>query len=52
MGGGDVSELEYDTILELCLKYSRGTSKKGKGSRDILARLLEMELQEQRSGTC
>jgi hypothetical protein len=38
MGGGDVSQLEYDIILELCHKYSRGTSKTGKGPRDILTR--------------
>jgi hypothetical protein len=38
MGGGDVSQLEYDIILELCHKYSRGTSKIGKGPRDILTR--------------
>jgi hypothetical protein len=55
MGGGDVSQLEYDTILELCSKYSRGTSKIDKGQGDILSRnsrLLEVELQEHRSGTC
>jgi hypothetical protein len=51
MGGGDVSQLEYDTILELCHKYSRGTSKKPKDQEiywQELARLLEVELQEQR----
>jgi len=38
MGGGYVSQLDYDIILELCLKYFRGTSKTSKGLRDILAR--------------
>jgi hypothetical protein len=38
MGGGDISQQDYDVILELCRKYSRGTSKKGKGPRDILTR--------------
>jgi hypothetical protein len=38
MGGGDVSQLEYDTIFEICCKYSRGTSKTWKGPIDILAR--------------
>jgi len=38
MGGGYVSQLGYDTILELFHKYSRGTSKIGRGPRDILAR--------------
>jgi hypothetical protein len=56
MGGGDVSQLEYDTIFEICCKYSRGTSKTRKGPRDIywkeVARLLEVELQEKRSRTC
>jgi hypothetical protein len=39
MGTGDVSQLEYNIILELCRKYSRGTSKTGKGPRDILERM-------------
>jgi hypothetical protein len=39
MGKGYVSQLEYDIILELYPKYSRGTSKMGKGPRDILARM-------------
>jgi len=38
MGGGDISQLDYDVILELCHKYSRGTSKTRKGPRDILKR--------------
>ena len=38
MGGGDIFHQYYDVILELCRKYSRGTSKTGKGPRDILAR--------------
>jgi hypothetical protein len=38
MGGGDISQQYYDVILELCRKYSRGTSKIGKGPRDILTR--------------
>jgi hypothetical protein len=35
MGGGDVSQLEYDTILELCRKYSRGTSKNRQEDQEI-----------------
>lgn len=38
MGGVDVSQLEYDTILEIYRKYSRGNSKTCIGPRDILAR--------------
>jgi hypothetical protein len=38
MGGGYVSQLDYEVTLEICRKYSRGTSKIGKGPRDILAR--------------
>jgi hypothetical protein len=39
MGGGDISQQYYDVILELCRKYSRGTSKIGKGPRDVLTRI-------------
>jgi hypothetical protein len=35
MGEGDISQLEYDIILDLFHKYSRGTSKTSKGPRDI-----------------
>jgi hypothetical protein len=38
MGGGEISHLEYNTILELCRKYSRGTSKTRKGPRYMLER--------------
>jgi hypothetical protein len=50
MGGGDVSQSDYEVILEICRKYSRGTYKIGKGPRDILerikSRLLEVYLQD------
>jgi len=39
MGGGDISQLDYKIVLELCHKYSRGTSKTGKGPRYILERM-------------
>jgi hypothetical protein len=39
MGGGDISQIEYDHICELCKIYSQGTSKHGKGLRDISARI-------------
>jgi hypothetical protein len=38
MGEGDISQRDYDVILELYRKYSIGTSKSGKGPRDILTR--------------
>ena len=38
MGEGYVSQLDHDIILELCHKYSRGTSKIGKRPIDILTR--------------
>lgn len=38
MVGGDGSQLEYDTILEIYRKYSRRNSKTCIGPRDILAR--------------
>jgi hypothetical protein len=39
MGRGDVSQLEYNIIVELFHKNSRGTSKTSKGPRDILERM-------------
>jgi hypothetical protein len=38
MSGGDISQLEYDTIIDLCCRHSKGTSKTSRGPRDILAR--------------
>jgi len=38
MGGGYVSQLEYNIILEVCHNYFRDTLKTGKGPIDILER--------------
>jgi hypothetical protein len=36
IGKGDISQYDYDVILELCQKYSRGASKIRKGPGDVL----------------
>ena len=33
IGKGDVFQLSYDDVCELCIRYSRGISKAGKNSR-------------------
>jgi hypothetical protein len=38
MGSGDVSQLPYDEVCDLCRKYSRGNSKTGRSSRDATSR--------------
>ena len=35
IGKGDVFQLSYDDVCELCIRYSRGISKAGKNSRDF-----------------
>ena len=35
MGKGDVFQLSYDDICELCIRYSRGISRVGKNSREF-----------------
>ena len=35
IGKGDVFQLSYDDVCELCIRYSRGISKAGKNSRDV-----------------
>ena len=35
IGKGDVFQLSYDDVCELCIKYSRGISKAGKNSREV-----------------
>jgi hypothetical protein len=35
MVGGDISQIGYDQIHEICKRYSWGTSKHGKGPRDV-----------------
>lgn len=32
---GDVFQLSYDDVCELCIRYSRGLSKAGKNSREV-----------------
>jgi len=39
MGVGDVSQLPYNTICELCKQYSRDNNKQGRGSWEILSRI-------------
>ena len=35
MGKGDVFQLSYDDVCELCIRYSRGISKAGKNYREL-----------------
>ena len=35
IGKGDVFQLSYDDVCELCIRYSRGISKAGKNSREV-----------------
>ena len=37
IGKGDVFQLSYDDVCELCIRYSRGISKAGKNSRDVFS---------------
>ena len=39
MGGGDISQVGYDNVYDLCQKYSHGNSKYGKQHRDITGRI-------------
>jgi hypothetical protein len=39
MGNGDVSQLTYVEICDLCKRYSRGDSRPGKGPRDMISRI-------------
>jgi hypothetical protein len=46
MGRGDISQMGYDDICDLCRRYSRGISKHGKGPRDISVRITKKPLEE------
>jgi hypothetical protein len=39
MGGGDIYHHPYEVIDDLCQRYSRETSRSGKGPRDTLKRI-------------
>jgi hypothetical protein len=41
MGTGDVFQLPYDDICELCRRYSRGNFKIGKNSRELSSLFLK-----------
>ena len=41
MGIGNVFQLEYDDICELCRRYSRGNFKTGKNSKELLSLFLK-----------
>jgi hypothetical protein len=44
MGEGDISQVGYDDIYDLCRRYSRGISKHGKGLRDISTRITKSSI--------
>ena len=39
MGAGDISQMTYNDICELCELYSRGITKSGKSPRDLVSRV-------------
>jgi hypothetical protein len=39
MGAGDISQLPFATICDLCRRYSRSRAKSGKGIRDVLPKV-------------
>ena len=39
MGAGDISQLPFATICNICRRYSRSRAKSGKGIRDVLSRV-------------
>jgi hypothetical protein len=39
MGAGDISQMTYNDICELCKRYSRGITKSGKSPRDLVSRV-------------
>ena len=39
MGAGDISQMTYNDICELCRRYSRGITKSGKSPRDLVSRI-------------
>ena len=41
MGTGNVFQLAYDVICELCRRYSRGSFKTGKNSKELLSLFLK-----------
>ena len=41
MGAGDVFQLLYDDVCELCIRYSRGNFKNGKNSKEPSSRFLK-----------
>ena len=41
MGTGNVFQLAYDDICELCRMYSRGNFKTGKNSKELLSLFLK-----------